>query len=444
MKKLFFILSTLLLVQISYSQDISKLEEILKAYSSQYKFNGTVLVAHKGKILLDKGYGYRNLKDSVKHDPNSIFQIGSVTKQFTATVIMKLQEKKKLSVNDKLSKYFPDYPKGDSITIRQLLSHTSGIFNYTNDREFMEKEVSNPATREKMLARFKDKPLDFSPGTKWSYSNSGYMLLGYIIEDVANMPWEKAVREYIFNKAGMEHSGFDFTHLQSPAKSTGYFQIKSDGNVPAPIVDSSVSFAAGSIYSTTGDLYKWFQALQANSIMKASSKAEAFTPVLERYGYGWGVDTIAGQVTIGHSGGIHGFVSNMVFIPGDSTVVILLNNFSSSQLGNITKSLLSVIYNQPYELPKEKTAISMSEEELKQYTGVFELSPALVVTVYLENGKLIGAPEGQEPLQLHPEKKDNFFLKEIEAKIRFNRNEKEEVVSMTLFQNGGEITGKKR
>ena len=134
----------------------------------------------------------------------------------------------------------------------------------------------------------------------------------------------------------------------------------------------------------------------------------------------------------------------MVFIPGDSTVVILLNNFSSSQLGNITKSLLSVIYNQPYELPKEKTAISMSEEELKQYTGVFELSPALVVTVYLENGKLIGAPEGQEPLQLHPEKKDNFFLKEIEAKIRFNRNEKEEVVSMTLFQNGGEITGKKR
>lgn len=444
MKKFFLILVAGLAVQFSFSQDISKMEEILNLYTSQYKFNGTVLVAHKGKILLDRGYGYRSLKDSVKHDPNSVFQIGSVTKQFTATVILKLQEKKKLNVNDKLSKYFPDYPKGDSITIRQLLSHTSGIFNYTNDAEFMNKEVTNPATREKMMARFKDKPLDFSPGTKWSYSNSGYMLLGYIIEDVANMSWEKAVRKYIFNEAGMQLSGFDFTHLQDPEKSIGYFRIKSDGNTAAPIVDSSVSFAAGSIYSTTGDLYKWFLALQANKIMKASSKAQAFTPVMNKYGYGWGVDTIAGQRSIGHSGGIHGFVSNMVFVPEDSTVVILLNNFSTSQLGAITKSLLAVIYNQPYELPKEKTAIGMTEEELKQYTGVFELSPELVVNIYVENGKLIGAPEGQEPLQLHPEKKDNFFLKEIEAKVRFNRNEKDEVVSMTLFQNGGEMTGKKR
>lgn len=444
MKKFFLILVAGLAVQFSFSQDISKMEEILNLYTSQYKFNGTVLVAHKGKILLDRGYGYRSLKDSVKHDPNSVFQIGSVTKQFTATVILKLQEKKKLNVNDKLSKYFPDYPKGDSITIRQLLSHTSGIFNYTNDAEFMNKEVSNPATREKMMARFKDKPLDFSPGTKWSYSNSGYMLLGYIIEDVANMSWEKAVRKYIFNEAGMQQSGFDFTHLQDPEKSIGYFRIKSDGNTAAPIVDSSVSFAAGSIYSTTGDLYKWFLALQSNKIMKASSKAQAFTPVMNKYGYGWGVDTIAGQRTIGHSGGIHGFVSNMVFVPEDSTVVILLNNFSTSQLGAITKSLLAVIYNQPYELPKEKPAIGMTEAELKQYTGVFELSPELVVNIYVENGKLIGAPEGQEPLQLHPEKKDNFFLKEIEAKVRFNRNEKDEVVSMTLFQNGGEMTGKKR
>jgi hypothetical protein len=295
-----------------------------------------------------------------------------------------------------------------------------------------------------MMARFKDKPLDFSPGTKWNYSNSGYSLLGYIIEEVTKMPWEKAVREYIFSKAGMTHSGFDFTHLQVPGKSIGYFRLKADGTTVAPIVDSTVSYSAGAIYSTTGDLYKWFLALQANSIMKAASKAEAFTPVMNHYGYGWVKDTIARKQTIGHSGGIHGFVSNMVFVPEDSTVVILLNNFGSSQLANITNLLLSVIYNQPYELPKEKVAIAMTEEELKQYTGVFDLNADLVVKIYVENGKLIGAPEGQEPLQLHPEKKDHFFLKEIEAKIRFNRNEKGEVESMTLFQNGSDITGKKR
>jgi len=162
----------------------------------------------------------------------------------------------------------------------------------------MNKEVTNPATREKMMARFKDKPLDFSPGTKWSYSNSGYLLLGYIIEDVAKMPWEKAVRKYIFNKAGMQHSGFDFAHLQSTDKSTGYFRLKSDGSTTAPVVDSSVSFAAGSIYSTTGDLYNWFQSLQSNTIIKPSSKIQAFTPVMNKYGYGWGVDTIAGMRTL--------------------------------------------------------------------------------------------------------------------------------------------------
>ncbi|HPN59410.1 MAG TPA: serine hydrolase domain-containing protein [Chitinophagaceae bacterium] len=149
MKKLNLVLIAVLAIQVSFGQDLSKMEEIMNLYTSQYKFNGTVLVAHKGKILLDRGYGYRIVKDSVKHDPGSVFQIGSVTKQFTAVVILKLQEENKLNVTDKLSKYFPDYPKGDSITIHQLLSHTSGIFNYTNDAEFMNKEVTNPATREK-------------------------------------------------------------------------------------------------------------------------------------------------------------------------------------------------------------------------------------------------------------------------------------------------------
>lgn len=345
MKKssLFFIV--IICFQFSIAQDVAKMEEIINRYTREYKFNGTVLVAHKGQILLNKGYGWRNVKDSVPHEPGSVFQIGSVTKQFTAAVILKLQEKKKLHVSDKLSKYFPDYPKGDSITIHQLLSHTSGIFNYTNDAEFMNKEVTRPATREKMMARFKDKPLDFSPGTKWNYSNSGYLLLGYIIEDVTNMSWEQAVRKYIFRKAGMQQSGFDFAQLQHPLKSTGYFRMLASESTPAPVVDSSVSFAAGSIYSTTGDLYKWFLALQANKLIRSSSKEKAFTPVLNKYGYGWGADSIAGRRKIGHSGGIHGFVSNMVFIPDDSTVVILLNNFSTPHLSAITKSLLEVIYS---------------------------------------------------------------------------------------------------
>ncbi len=444
MKKALLLLISFSSFHFCFCQDIAKLEELMDVYTKQDKFNGSVLVAYKGEILMEKGYGLRNAVDSSKNDRNSIFQIGSITKQFTAAVILKLQELKKLNVNDKLSKYFPDYPKGDSITLAQLLSHTSGIYSYTSDGAFMANEVTKPSDRQKMMGLFKDKPLQFSPGTQWGYSNSGYSLLGYIIEDVTGMQYEQAVRKYIFNKIKMEQSGFNFTHLMNKDKATGYFKLKKDGNNPAPIVDSSVSYSAGAIYSTTGDLYKWYQSLQNNIVISKASKLLAQTPVKNKYGYGWGIDSIAGKRAIGHSGGIHGFTSNLVTIPEDNSCVILLSNTGSPSLEKMTQSIYAILYNQPYQLPAEKTAIEVAEEILKQYTGIYELTPELIVTIRLENGKLIGQPEGQEALELHPEKKDWFFLKEIEALIKFSRNEKNEVIEMTLMQNGRELTGKKR
>jgi len=308
----------------------------------------------------------------------------------------------------------------------------------------MSTEVSKPADRQKMMALFKDKRLQFSPGTQWEYSNSAYSLLGYIIEDVAKMPYDQAIRRYIFGPLHMEHSGFDFTHLSSKDKATGYFRLTADKNIPAPIVDSSVSYSAGAIYSTTGDLYKWHESLQADAIISKASKKTAHTPVKNKYGYGWGIDSVAGKRTVGHSGGIHGFNSNMVSIPEDNTCVILLANVASPHLDNITKSIFAILYDKPYELPQVKKAISLSVDVLKQYTGVYELSPELVITISLEDGKLIGKPEGQEALQLHPEKDDQFFIKEIEAQVNFKRNEKKEINAMTLLQNGRAMSGKKR
>lgn len=444
MKKILLLLVAFSTIHFSFAQDIAKLDELLDAYTRLEKFNGSALVAYKGKIVLQKGYGLRNAADSSKNDANSIFQIGSITKQFTAAVIMNLHEQKMLNIQDKLSKYFPDYPKGDSITIEQLMTHTSGIYSYTNDGEFMSKNIDKPLSRQQMMALFKDKPLDFSPGTQWSYSNSGYVLLGYIIEDVAKTPYEIAVRRYIFRKAKMKQSGFNFTHLQSPNKTIGYFKLRKDGNTPAPIVDSSVSYSAGSIYSTTVDLYNWHLAVQGNKVMSSSSKQRAQTPVKNKYGYGWVIDSVAGKRSVGHSGGIHGFTSNMVSIPDDNTCVILLSNTGSPNLDKMTHSLFAILYELPYELPKERTAIQILEDVLKQYTGTYDLSPELVVNISLEDGKLMGKPEGQEALQLHPEKEDLFFIKEIDAQIRFSRNEKKEVVEMILIQGGREMTGKKR
>ena len=219
----------------------------------------------------------------------------------------------------------------------------------------MKNEMTKPATREKMLALFKDKPLDFSPGTRWNYSNSGYLLLGYIIEDVTKKTYQQAVRKYIFTPLQMTHSGFDFTDLKSNKKATGYFNLDEKENAAAPIVDSSVSFSAGAIYSTTGDLYLWHKALQKNMILSKEQQEMAYTPVKNNYGYGWGIDSIDGKRRVSHGGGIPGFVTNISRVPQDDICIILLSNASDPTLQDITGNIYAVLYGKPYEIPKEKT-----------------------------------------------------------------------------------------
>ncbi|MDP9042830.1 MAG: beta-lactamase family protein, partial [Bacteroidota bacterium] len=253
MKRLLLILITYSLMGYNYGQVTpANLDSLVSAYERQNSFNGTVLVAQKGKTLLEKGYGFKNKKENTFNTTNTIYQIGSITKQFTSAIILQLVEKQKMTLQDRLSKYIPDYPKGDSITVENLLTHTSGVYNYTNDANFMMNQSERPISRDSLVNLFKYKPLDFSPGTGWSYSNSGYILLGIIIEKVTHKSYFEVVRENIFEPLEMRHTGFDFRDLKSPDKAIGY---SADFSTPVGIVDSSVSYAAGSIYTTVGDLY---------------------------------------------------------------------------------------------------------------------------------------------------------------------------------------------
>jgi len=415
----------------------------LSTYVRLQKFNGAALVAMNGTVLLDKGYGYRNAAGKIPNDNHSIFQIGSVTKQFTSAVILKLQQENKLTVQDKLSKYFPQYPKGDSITIQQLLTHTSGVFSYTEDRQFMANHVSEPASRDKMMALFKDKPLDFSPGTNWHYSNSGYSLLGYIIEAVTGKPYTQVVREYIFKPLKMEHSGFDFTNLPAKEKATGYFVLNDKDAVASPIVDSSVSFSAGAIYSTTGDLYRWHQSLEKNTVLTKEQQESAYTPVMNHYGYGWVIDSFEGKRRVSHSGGIHGFTSNFSRLPQDDVCIILLSNSSSIVLNDITNSIYAILYHHPYELPKERKAIALSEDVLKEYIGQYEINPQLKLDISLTGNTLMAAPTGQPTVALLPEKKDYFFVKVPDLQLEFTRNDKNQIDGFILHQGGQEVKCKK-
>ena len=444
MKKTIGIIVVLLVAHISFSQELpARLDTLITAYARLHKFNGAALVAKNGTVLLDKGYGLRSAADKTPNDPTSIFQLGSITKQFTSAIILKLQEEKKLSVKDKLSKYFPKYPKGDSISIEQLLTHTSGIYNYTNDGNFMANEITKPASREKIMALFENKPLDFSPGTGWNYSNSGYSLLGYIIEIVTKKPYEQMVRDYIFTPLQMTHSGFDFTHLAVPEKTTGYSLLDNKTSNTAPIVDSSISFSAGAIYSTTGDLYKWHKALENYSILSKEQQEKAYTPIKNNYGYGWGVDSIDGKRNVGHGGGIPGFITNITRVPADDVCIIVLSNASDQSVGKISQDILKLLYNKPYELPKERTAITLPQEKLKEYTGEYELRPELHVVISVKDNLLIAVPTNQSPKELYAEKVDFFFENKDDVQVEFTRNDKKEVDGFVLHQGGANIRSRK-
>jgi CubicO group peptidase (beta-lactamase class C family) len=444
MKRLFILPLVLCIIVEGFAQDMSsRIDTLISTYSKMNKFNGTVLVSKNGTILLNKGYGYRNAADKILNSEQSIYQLGSITKQFTAAVILKLEQEKKLSVSDKISKYFPNYPKGDSITIQQLLTHTSGIYNYTNDGNFMANEITKPHNRDQMMALFENKPLDFSPGTAWNYSNSGYSLLGYIIEAVTKKSYEEAVRRYIFTPLGMTHSGFDFTRLNSLDKTTGYFILDNNRANIAPVVDSTISFSAGAIYSTTGDLYLWHEALQQNTILSQEQQEKAFTPVKNNYGYGWGIDSIEGRRRVGHGGGIPGYVTNESRVPEDDIDIVLLSNASDRSLDKITGAIYAILYNKPYELPKARASVQLPADILKQYEGEYEISPDLHVVITVKDGQLAALPTNQSEKILYAEKEDFFFQNDDDIQVSFTRNEAKAIDGFILYQGGRQMKCKK-
>jgi CubicO group peptidase (beta-lactamase class C family) len=260
-----------------------------------------------------------------------IFRLGSITKQFTAVAILMLAEQGKLSVSDEITKYLPDYPTRDhKITIEHLLTHTSGIKSYTSIPEWRpmwRKDV----TLKEMIDLFKDKPMDFAPGERWSYNNSGYVLLGAIIEKVSGQSYKDFIEKNIFAPLGMKHSFYDDTERIVPRRVSGYSKGK-DGFANAEYLSMSWPYAAGSLMSRVDDLAIWDAALYTEKLIKQQSIKRAWTPYTlkdgkpTKYGYGWGISSIGGHRAITHSGGIHGFSTVGLRLPDDRVYVAILTN----------------------------------------------------------------------------------------------------------------------
>lgn len=444
MKQLTLVILFVTVQFVSYSQTISyKLNEYFIAAQKADIFNGSVLIMEKGKVLLNKGYGFKNFEAKSLNDEQTIFQIGSITKQFTATLILKLAEQNKLSLSDKLVKYYPNFPNADKITIENLLTHTSGIWNYTNDKKFMETWVEKSIDEAGMVSLFKNKPLDFEPGTQYSYSNSGYILLGFIIQKVSGKKYGQMLRTQIFQPLQMYHSGLDFTHLISSNKATGYQSITTNNSAKSMIVDSSVSFSAGAIYSTTGDLYKWNHSLSTDRILNKKSLQNAFTPRLEKYGLGWITDTINGHPFISHDGGIHGFLAHNIVFPADSIFITILSNSNSSKVEQVGKDVEAILFNKPYNLPLAYKEIAIDTSILVKYVGAYELAPTFKIDISLVNGSLKAQATGQPQFDLFAKSETMFFLKVVDAQIEFIKNDQGETDQLILHQNGAHQPAKK-
>lgn len=341
-----------------------KIEKLASAYYDIGRFNGSILVAEKGKVIFEKSYGVKNFQTQEKNTNQSIYRIYSTTKSFTATVILLLEKQGKLSLQDNLSKYFPDFKKGEHITIEQLLTHTSGIQNNTDPEQTKDEKT--------FLNYIAAQPLDFSPGSQWNYSNSNYYLLGYIISKTAGMSYQKAIQKYILDPLKMTGTGFGFKTLKNKNKTTGYEFLSKNNSIEALVYDYDHPHAAGAMYSTVGDLYLYEEGLKHFKILDRETLKKAQTSFKNYgYGYGWGVDMIQGKTVIGHNGAGLGFLSFFSQIPQDDISVIILSNIMDGSVSEMHKGIISLMYHLPYDIPRN---IKLSSEQQHQLKGLYQSS----------------------------------------------------------------------
>ena len=347
---------------------VEQIEALLSTYETFGKFNGSVLVSDQGKVIYKNGFGMANMEWDIPNQPNTKHRLGSITKQFTAMLILQLVAEGKLDLQAPINTYLTGYPKasGAIITTHHLLTHTSGIPNYTSFPTFMKDHSRNPYTPEEFVKTFADMELDFTPGEKFSYSNSGYFLLGVLVEKLSGKSYEQMLQDKIFIPLNMKDSGYDNHEDILKNRATGYEKQGGD-YVNSSYIDMSIPYAAGSIYSTVEDLFKWDQALYTTNILPKEFMTMYFEPQIStsgnsHYAYGWGVGyTQIGSSSdsifaIGHGGGINGFNTNISRTTSNNSLIVLLNNTGGAPLNAITEAILGILHDKEYDMPKQSVA----------------------------------------------------------------------------------------
>lgn len=425
------------------AQDTARMDAVIRDDADKGAFMGAVLVARDGEVLFDKGYGSANLEWNIPNDGDTKFRLGSVTKQFTGVAILLLQERGKLTLDAPVKTYLPDAPATwDKVTVRHLLTHSSGIPNFTSFPDYGASKTL-PATHATLIARFRDKPLDFAPGEKFSYSNSGYVLLSALVEKLSGQSYAAFVAENLFKPLGMADTGYDSHAAILPRRASGYAP-GATGPVNADYIDMTIPQGAGALYSTTRDLLKWQRGLYGGKLLKPASLTAFRTPYKNGYALGVGVQSGGGDTTIEHGGGIEGFNTSLAYDPDRKITVVVLGNLNGPTPGKLSKSLMTLARGGAVTLSAERKEVAVAADQLPQYEGVYELAPTFTITMRARDGKLMTQATGQDEFELFPEGKDRFFLKVVDAQVEFTRDASGAVTGMILHQGGRSTPAKRR
>ena len=430
------LLTSLLFLSIStvgFSQNFDKvkLDNYFKALEKNNKFMGSVAVSKNGKLIYSKSIGYADLENKIKATEKTKYRIGSITKSFTAILILKAIENKKLDINETIDRWFPTITNSKKITIKQLLTHRSGIHNFTNNVDYLQWNTQSKTEKE-MIEIIKKGGSDFQPSTRAAYSNSNFVLLTFILERIFNTSYSELVQTYIVKPIRLTNT-YVFGKINTANNESksynylGFWKEESETNFTVPL-------GAGAITSTPTDLIKFANALFNGQLLSPES-LKIMKTIKEGYGSGLFQVPFYSSIGFGHTGGIDGFRSVYSYFEDEKISYALTSNGTNMNNNDISIAVLSAVFNKPYQIPVY-TKYALTSEELDKYLGVYATKQMpLKITVTKNKNTLIIQVTGQQAFVVQATEKDKFTLDQVGAKFKFNPAEE----TMILFQFGGQI-----
>lgn len=418
----------------------SELDRVFTNHFNPVEPGCEVIITKQGKVLYNKSFGSANLELNVPIRPEMVFNLASITKQFTAVAILKLVEEEKISLKDSLQQYIPEYPsKNHLITIENLLTHTSGIKDYMQidyGKPYMERWDFTP---KEIIDLFKVYPLEFTPGTKFSYSNSGYFLLGYIIEKVSGQTYQNYIKENILTPLHLNHTYYDTKDIIVPNRVNGYYK-EGDGYINAEYWSPTIAYSAGGLLSNAKDLWKWFDALLNYNLIKKETLAKAFTPFIltdgstTNYGYGWHIfNSSSGIKSIEHGGKMTGFITNQIYYPGQDIFIAILCNSENASRDEISKKVSEIVLGETLQ-----QEMIVAESSLAGYEGTYSLSTdrKRIIEIVAKDDRLLAKVSGQDTFEITFQTATKFQFKDIKDMTAEFIWEQGTITKIVVNQNG--------